>query len=189
MSMYKYVREAWKKPRDSSLWKPRLIQWRKDPVTLRIRRPTRIDRARSLGYRAKPGFIIVRQRVLRGGRKRPTIRAGRRSKHFGQRKDLDLNYQTVAERRAVQPYPNCEVLNSYYVGDDGKNIWYEAILVDRAHPAIVNDHKIGWIAKHRGRVNRGLTSAGKASRGLRTKGKGAEKLRPSRTAVYRRKSS
>ncbi|ALV62505.1 LSU ribosomal protein L15e [Thermococcus sp. 2319x1] len=41
--------------------------------------------------------------------------------------------------------------------------------------------KIAWIAgkAHKGRVFRGLTSAGKRSRGLLNKGKGAEKVRPS----------
>ena len=34
----------------------------------------RIDRARSLGYKPKQGVIIVRQRVIRGGRMRPDIK-------------------------------------------------------------------------------------------------------------------
>ncbi|MFH0867941.1 MAG: 50S ribosomal protein L15e [Candidatus Woesearchaeota archaeon] len=186
MGMYKYIRKIWKKPKENlgDIWQNRLIEWRKEGVTVRIEKPTRIDRARSLGYKAKQGYIIVRQRVDRGGRQRETIRKGRRSKHFGQRKDLDKSYQSVAEERAARKYPNCEVLNSYYVGEDGLCFWYEIILVDKSHPQIFADPRIHWIfeSKHKGRVFRGLTSAARKSRGLRNKGKGAEKLRPSRTA-------
>ncbi len=48
----------------SDAWRKRLAEWRKEPAVLRIDRPTRIDRARSLGYKAKQGFLIVRQTLL-----------------------------------------------------------------------------------------------------------------------------
>lgn len=182
MGLYKYVREAWKKQENSGLWKERLIKWRDEPTCLRIEHPTRIDRARSLGYKAKQGFIMLRQRVSRGGRMRPNPRHPRRSKAMSRRRDLAMSYQVVAEQRAVSKYPNCEVLNSYYVAEDGNNLWYEVILVDRSHPAILADPSIGWIFSHKGRVNRGLTSAARKSRGFRHKGKGSEKFRPSRKA-------
>jgi|TARA_B100001964_G_C14244236_1_gene606579 large subunit ribosomal protein L15e len=192
MGMYQHIREIWKRPKENlgTIWQKRLLEWRNQDVTVRIKKPTRIDRARSLGYKAKQGFLIVRQRVDRGGRKRETIRHGRRSKHFGQRKDVDKSYQSVAEERTARKYPNCEVLNSYYVGEDGIYFWYEVILIDKAHPQILADPRINWIfkSKHKGRVFRGLTSAAKKSRGLRNnKGKGAEKLRPSRTANIKRR--
>lgn len=191
MGMYQHIRQIWKKPKENlgSIWKERLIEWRKDNSTVRIGRPTRLDRARSLGYRAKQGIILVRQRVPRGGRKRPKIRRGRRSKRFGQKKVVAKNYQWISEERAVKKYPNCEVLNSYYVAEDGRYFWYEVILVDKAHPQILSDKSLSWIAEkqHKRRVFRGLTSAGRKSRGLRTKGKGAEKLRPSRTANLKRR--
>ena len=83
--------------------------------------------------------------------------------------------------RAAKKFVNLEVLNSYWVGQDGRHKYYEIILVDPFHPAIINDKKLNWICEpqHKGRVYRGLTSAGKGGRGLRHKGKGAEKLRPS----------
>ncbi len=67
-SLYKYIGDAWHK-QDKSIvgelrW-GRMIQWRSEPVFNRIERPTRLDRARALGYRAKPGFVIVRTRVRR----------------------------------------------------------------------------------------------------------------------------
>lgn len=81
-----------------------------------------------------------------------------------------------------------EVLNSYWVGEDGKHKWYEVILVDPYHPAIKADPQLNWLCtgKHRGRAFRGLTSAGKKGRGLRNKGIGAEKVRPSIRAHGRR---
>ena len=188
MGLYQYIREAWKTPKEGlgELWQQRIVQWKKDPNTLRIERPTRLDRARSLGYKAKPGFIIVRQRISRGGRKRPQIRAGRRPKRFGRRKDLKISYQVISEQRANKKYPNCEVLNSYWVGQDGMYYWYEVILVDRHSPSILADKNINWIYSKKGRVYRGLTSANRKSRGLRHKGKGAEKIRPSLRSNKRR---
>lgn len=188
MSVYKYIGEAWKKPKEGlgELWRQRLIQWRREHVTVRVGHPTRLDRARALGYKAKPGFIIVRQRVLRGGRQRPNHRHPRRSKSFGRRKDLTISYQVVAEQRVANKYENCEVLNSYYVGEDGIYFWYEVILVDTHNPSILADPHINWIISKKGRPFRGLTSSGRRGRGLLYKGKGAEKLRPSLRAHDRR---
>ena len=93
MGLYKYVRELWKKPKEniSELWRERLIKWRREPVTVRIKKPTRIDRARSLGYRAKQGYVVVRQRVKRGGHTRVRKVKGRRPKNMSTRKNLNLN--------------------------------------------------------------------------------------------------
>ena len=180
MGLYKYLRQAWKKPSDSAeqAMRERLIQWRRQPATVRVENPTRLDRARSLGYKAKQGFLIVRQRVKRGGRMRDANkRGGRRPKTSRRFLILDKNYQAVAEARAVKPFANCEVLNSYYVAKDGQNYWYEVILIARDHPNIQNDENLRMVAAKRGRAERGLTSAGRRGRGLRNKGKGAEKLR------------
>jgi len=177
--MYKKIRDLWKKPKAnlSELYKQRLVQWRKEPVTVRLERPTRLDKARSLGYRAKQGVFVVRQRVIRGGHTRPTIKKGRRPKHNSQRLTLGMNYQWICEQRAAAKYTNCEILNSYYVAEDSRHLWYEIILIDRSHPAIVADKKLKNVAKQTRRVNRGLTSAAKKARGLRRKGQGAEKVR------------
>src|SRR3989344_2793340 len=102
MGMYKYIREAWKKPQENiELWQKRLIEWRGQPVTIRIDRPTRLDRAHSLGYKAKPGVFMVRQRVLLGGRMRAKVSGGRRPKHFRHKKILGMSYQLVAEQRTI----------------------------------------------------------------------------------------
>jgi large subunit ribosomal protein L15e len=85
----------------------------------------------------------------------------------------------IAEERVARKYPNLEVLNSYWVWEDGKFKFYEVILVDPHHPSIKNDPNIKWIGEkqHTSRVFRGLTSEGKKTRGLRNKGMGAEKVR------------
>ena len=79
----------------------------------------------------------------------------------------DKNLRQIAEEKAARKYPNLEVLNSYYVAEDGKSKYYEVILIDPNLPTIKNDHRINWIKNQRGRAFRGLTSAGKKSRGLR----------------------
>ncbi len=165
MSMYKYVREIWKSPKSNlgELWQKRLIEWKKQPATVRIEKPTRIDRARSLGYKAKQGYIVVRQRTLRQKRQRPKFSSGRRSKHMRRRKVLNMSYQWIAEQRAQRKFVNCSVLNSYPVGQNGRYFWFEVILVDRTHPAIIKDKNINWICTERGRAARGLTSAAKKS--------------------------
>lgn len=165
-----------------------LVDWRRDPVTKRLEHPSFLDRARAVGYRAKPGVFVVRQRVSRGSHKRPDWSGGRHSHNMGSRLNLRKNYRLIAEERAQKAFVNCEVLNSYYASEDGKNYWFEVIMVDKAHPSVMNDHRTSFLAfpQNRGRVYRGLTSAGRKVRGLRHKGKGAEKARPSRRAHFRR---
>ncbi|MEM0129237.1 MAG: 50S ribosomal protein L15e [Thermoplasmata archaeon] len=161
----------------------RLLQWRRGNTVTRVDHPVRLDRARAVGYRAKEGFIVVRVRVRRGGQNKRAIIAGRRPKHKGiLRMTLAKSLRRIAEERAQKHYPNLEVLNSYWIGEDGKEKFYEVILVDPVAGPIRSDPRIAWIGApvHRGRVYRGLTSAGKEGRGLRWRGKGAERMRPSR---------
>jgi len=183
-SMYNHLGDQWKKP-DMSFKSPqqqRLIQWRHEENFLRVDKPLRIDRARSLGYKAKQGYIVVRTHVRRGGLRKPTIRSGRKPSAKGIAKiTMAKSTQRIAEERTARKYPNMEVLNSYWVGEDGKQHYYEVILVDPVHPSILKDPKINWIsnAPNAQRVLRGKTSAGQKGRGLMYKGKGAEKVRPS----------
>jgi len=179
--MYKYIAKLWKRPKETlgEARKQRLIKWRKEDVVTRIDRPTRLDRARSLGYKAKQGIVVVRVRVSKGGRKRPKPAGGRRPKTAGRFFPLDKSKQSVAEQKASRKFPNLEVLNSYFVGEDGQRKWFECIMVDPNHPSVKKDKNLRWLqtGKHKGRAARGLTSAGKKGRGLRKKGKGSEKSR------------
>jgi len=183
--MYNYIKKAWNRPKESyvkELMKSRIPEWRKGLSVVRVEHPTRLDRARELGYKAKQGVVVARVRVRRGGRRKSRPNAARKPSKMGVKKYTPKkSIQWIAEERAQRKYPNLEVLNSYWVGEDGRYKYYEVIFVDPAHPAIKRDGDLSWIAEkqHTGRVHRGLTSAGKRSRGLRKKGKGAEKIRPS----------
>ena len=184
-SLYNYVRDQWKTPSGDvkNLHKERLVQYRREDATTKIERPTRIDRARALGYRAKQGYVLARTRIRRGGMRKHAITSGRRAKRAGISKiTVGKNLQLIAEERTSKKYANLEILNSYWVAEDGRYKWYEIIMVDTNHPVIMADTKINWICSraHKGRAHRAITSAGKKSRGLLNKGKGAEKLRPSR---------
>jgi large subunit ribosomal protein L15e len=168
--LYHYLRELWKKPYDRiSDYKEKLMKWRRGGVIVRIDKPTRPDRARALGYKSKQGFVIVRVRIRKGGRRRPAYgRGGRKPKKAGLVTFTPKkSHQLIAEERAARKYPNLEVLNSYWIGDDGMYKYFEVILIDPHHPVIKSDKKINWILRQKRRVFRGLTSAGKKMRGLR----------------------
>ena len=186
---YKYMAEEWAKPEKSfvdELMRQRMIEWRRQQTVTRVERPLRLDRARKLGYKAKQGFVIARTRVRRGNLRKVRPKAGRRPKRMGVKmfkpaKSLRL----IAEERAARKFPNMEVLNSYWVGEDGRSKWFEVILVDTNSPCIKTDKDVGWITEkqHTRRAFRSLTSAGKKVRSLRNKGRGAEKVRPSKRKV------
>ncbi len=166
-----------KKNRSKEMRRKRIMKLRREPTTVKLDKPTNITRARSLGYKAKKGYFVIRQRVSRGGRQRPKFKGGRRSVHRRRKKVVNKSYRQIAEERAAKERPNCEVLNSYKLASDGNHYWFEIILVDRMHPEVLADPQLKKATRKRGRAERGLTSAGKKSRGLRKKGKGAEKIR------------
>jgi large subunit ribosomal protein L15e len=182
---YKYIAEAWTKPEKSfvgELNRQRKIEWRKQSVIIRIDRPTRLDKARKLGYKAKQGYVLVRVRVRRGGFRKLRPRAGRRPKRMGVQKfKVSKSLRLIGEERVARKFPNLQVLNSYWVGEDGVSKWFEIVLVDPQHPVIKSDKNINWICEkqHTRRVFRSLTSAGKKVRSLRGRGRGSEKARPS----------
>ncbi len=171
-SAYSYMAEMWRNREENELreiYRERLIKWRRDEVVVRIDKPTRLDRARELGYKAKQGFVVVRVRVSKGGRERPRPNKGRRPKRMGVYGYApEKSLQLIAEETAARKYRGLEVLGSYYVAEDGLYKWYEVILVDPNHPAIKSDPEINWVTdpSQRGRVFRGKTMAGRKMRGL-----------------------
>ena len=168
--MYHYIGNAWRMREDPRL-RALMIDWRKDEAVKALEKPTRLDKARMLGYKAKKGILVARVRVKRGGRKRSRPRKGRKSRRLTVHKVLKMNYRWVAEIRAQKKFENLEVLNSYFLSKDGTHYFYEVILVDPHRPEIKADPTLRWICspQNRGRVYRGLTSAAKKSRGLRNK--------------------
>ena len=151
--MYKYLQKAWNRPEDSyveELMRERVIRWRRQPSIIRIDRSTRLDRARRLGYKAKNAFVLVRVRIRRGGRRKPRPRMGRRQKRMGVSKYTTAkSLRLIAEERASRKFPNLEVLNSYWVWEDGISKWFEVIFVDPNHPSIRSDKSVGWISRNR----------------------------------------
>ena len=171
--LYQSLRKIWKKPKElmKESIRFRLIEWRRQSRFERLEKPTRLDRARSLGYKAKKGFVIVRGRIGRGGRNRPVYgRRGRKPSKAGvTRFTSSKSLQWIIEERIQRKYPNLEVLGSYEVGKDGRYKWFEVILVDPNAPEIKKDKNLRWISsgKNRRRVYRGLTTSGKKGRGLK----------------------
>jgi large subunit ribosomal protein L15e len=184
-SFYSHIREAWQNPDDGKLaelqWQ-RQQEWRDQGAIERIERPTRLDKARAQGYKAKQGVVVARVSVRKGGARKQRFTAGRRSKRQGVRKiTRRKNLQRIAEERASRKFRNLRTLSSYWVGEDGSQKWFEVVLLDPNHPAIRNDDDLNWICddSQKGRAFRGKTGAGVRGRGLGKRGKGTEHNRPS----------
>ncbi len=121
----------------------RVVSWRKQNALVRIDKPSRIQRARRLGYKAKQGIIVIRMRVGTGGMRRKRPRGGRRPKHLGvTRIKADVSMKSVAERRVLEKHPNMKLLGSYFLYKDGMHYWFEVILADPSHPRISKDKEL-----------------------------------------------
>jgi len=134
MGMYKYVNRTWNE-REKSEFERHIrqltIKWRREPMVHRIESPTRLDRARALGYKAKQGYVVVRVRIRKGGARKPRPRSGRRPRALGVvRFTRGISLKHIAEFRAKKKFPNLRVMNSYYVWEDGTSRWFETILCD-----------------------------------------------------------
>ncbi|PWN54491.1 60S ribosomal protein l15 [Violaceomyces palustris] len=173
MGAYKYVEELYKKKQSDVLrflLRVRCWEYRQLNVIHRASRPSRPDKARRLGYKAKQGYVIYRIRVRRGNRKKPV----RKGATFGKPVNQGVNHlkyqrslRHTAEERIGRKCGNLRVLNSYWINQDGVYKYYEVICVDPSHKAVRRDARINWIAKpvHKRRESRGLTATGKKSRG------------------------
>eukprot|EP00010_Vexillifera_abyssalis_P007888 CAMPEP_0201545768 /NCGR_PEP_ID=MMETSP0173_2-20130828/2192_1 /ASSEMBLY_ACC=CAM_ASM_000268 /TAXON_ID=218659 /ORGANISM="Vexillifera sp., Strain DIVA3 564/2" /LENGTH=204 /DNA_ID=CAMNT_0047954259 /DNA_START=209 /DNA_END=823 /DNA_ORIENTATION=- len=194
MGAYKYMQEIQRKKQSDLmrfLLRVRCWEYRQQNRIVRCTRPSRPDKARRLGYKAKQGYVVYRVRVRRGGRKRPISKGivyGKPTNHGVKYLKAQTNLQSVAEGRAGRRCSNLRVLNSYWVNQDATFKWFEVILVDPQHKVIRKDPRINWVVRpvHKHREMRGLTSAGRKHRGLRRKGRGASKLRPSVRSTWKR---
>ncbi|MFH1447727.1 MAG: 50S ribosomal protein L15e [Candidatus Micrarchaeota archaeon] len=164
MGSYKHIQKtfiAGYKER-SPTYRARITEWKKEPTVTRVKKPTNIARARTLGYLAKIGYIVVRVKIRKGMRRRHKPSGGRKPSKSGRFMSPDKSHQQFAEEKASRRYRNCEVLNSYWVGEDGQVEFFEVILLERIRPEIKEKAKL-----RKGRAFRGLTSVGKRSRGLK----------------------
>lgn len=191
----KTIESEYKKKRDPNydyrkVYSKKLIDFRKlEGSIIKVDKPSNIVRARELGYKAKQGVIVVFVKVRKGSGLILRPKNARRPKRMGINKiTRRISIQRMAEQKADKAYDNLEVLNSYYVGEDGQKKYFEVIMVDPNHPSIVNDMDLNWIVseKHKKRAQRGLTSAGRKNRGLVKKGNGTEKNGPSNRAKLRK---
>ncbi|KAL9665660.1 hypothetical protein QQ045_021081 [Rhodiola kirilowii] len=159
MGAYKYVSELWRKKQSDVmrfLQRVRCWEYRQHPLIVRVTRPTRPDKARRLGYKAKQGYVIYRVRVRRGGRKRPVPKGivyGKPTNQGVTQLKFQRSKRSVAEERAGRKLGGLKVLNSYWINEDSTYKYFEVMLVDAAHNAIRNDPRINWICnpvhKHR----------------------------------------
>merc|ERR1711959_623542 len=144
MKAYKYIEELWRKKKSdvlSYLLRVRCWEYRQLPSIIRLVKPTRIDKARRMGYKAKQGFVIYRVRVRRGNRKNPVPKGIVHRKpsnqgvtHIKPRRNL----RVIAEGRVGRKIGSLRVLNSYWVNQDSSFKYFEVILLDTTHKAIRN---------------------------------------------------
>ncbi|KCZ75225.1 hypothetical protein H311_03792 [Anncaliia algerae PRA109] len=197
MSATLYLREIRKKKTSDLsryLYTTRCYQYRLSTAIHKVERPTHIDKAHLLGYRAKQGYSIYRVRIRRGGRKKKAVNGNTHGKPvnagiYEQKPAQSL--QALAEIKLGKKIGNLRILNSYWVGQDGVFKYYEVIVVDPNHNGIRNDPKINFICnpvmKHR--ECRGLTSATKKSRGLGKGIKYNKTIGGSRRSCWKRRNT
>uniref|UniRef100_A0A8D2CPP9 Ribosomal protein L15 n=1 Tax=Sciurus vulgaris TaxID=55149 RepID=A0A8D2CPP9_SCIVU len=197
MGAYKYIQELWRKKQSDVmrfLLRVRCWQYRQLSALHRAPRPTRLDKAHRLGYKAKQGYVTYRIRVRRGGGKRPVPKGatyGKPVHHGVNQLKFARSLQSVAEERAGCHCGALRVLNSYWVGEDSTYKFFEVILIDPFHKAIRRNPDTQWITKpvHKHREMRSLTSAGCKSRGLGKDHKFHHTIGGSRRAAWRRRNT
>jgi large subunit ribosomal protein L15e len=197
MVAYTFINEIWRKKQSdimSFLLQIRAWEYRNLPGVYRIRKPSRPEKARQLGYKSKQGFVIYRVRIRRGNRKKPVPKgntSGKPKNHGINQLKHSRNKRSLAEEKVGKICGNLRILNSYWINEDSTFKFFEVILIDPSHRCIRTDFKINWIclpnSKHR--ELRGITSAGRKYRGLRRKGHRANKVRPSVRSVWKRNNS
>ena len=138
MGSHKYLIQTWhgrEKNELQTYMRQLVIRWRREPTVHRVEHPTRLDRARALGFKAKQGYVVVRVRIRKGGARKPRPRSGRRQRAMGVNKfTRTVSLKNIAEEKARKRFPNLLVLNSYYVWEDGMHHWYETIMRDPHNP-------------------------------------------------------
>lgn len=175
MGAYKYIRESIQNERAerSQLYKSRIVIWRQSSTVEPVDRPSNIVSARKFGYKAKQGYVCTRVRIAKGRRKRRQPPGGRSAKHSYMFANPSHSHQLIAEQKANRKYPNCEVLGSYLIADDGQYKFFEVVLADRENKASMSS-----TTNVKGRAFRGLTSAGrKGRRRLKTRKSSDKKSR------------
>ena len=184
-SMYAYVREAWKKPAETGVkelqWQ-RMQEWRREGSVVRLEHPTRIDRARNLGYKAKQGIAVVRVTYKAGRaaeipvRPRPAVCPdGEEPHHPGEKSSA--NCRGTGFREISRTWKCSTPTGLARTGSrSGSRL---SLWTATTRPFRPTRPLLAAKPAHRGRAERGKTSAGGKGRGMMTRGRGTEKTRPS----------
>eukprot|EP00915_Cephaloidophora_sp_WS-2016_P001161 GHVH01001602.1.p1 GENE.GHVH01001602.1~~GHVH01001602.1.p1 ORF type:complete len:206 (+),score=19.40 GHVH01001602.1:40-657(+) len=195
MGAYRFLEEIYKnKQSDVARFLSRVRTWeyRQLPGVCSVGSPTRPEKARKLGYKAKEGYSVFRCRIRRGDKMRDVSKGicyGKPRNAGVHQQKRAVNHQNEAEQLVGRTLGAAmRILNSYYLTKDGTHKYYEVIAVHPGSQSIRNDPTINWIVagKHKHREMRGKTSAGRKHRGLRHKGLSSAQLRPSRRAFWKR---
>merc|ERR1712048_608009 len=155
MGAYKYLQELWRKKKSDTMrfvMRVRCWEYRQLATIHKASKPSRLDKARAVGFKQKQGYAVYRVRIRRGGRKRAVGKGIVYGKpvHQGIRKlKKTRSHRSVAEEKVGRHCSNMRVLNSYWVGQDAAYKFYEVVLVDPAHTAIKKDPRINWIVSEK----------------------------------------
>ncbi len=132
MGAFKFIKENERRVyTDNDRRRELLMELSGAPAFYRVEKPTRLAKARSLGYRAKQGYIIVRARVGKGGSRRPRPNHARKPSKAGVSFNFDVSSKRIAEGRVNRIFSNMDILGSYFLVDNGQYKWYEIILKDK----------------------------------------------------------
>lgn len=176
MSFVSLLREIHRKKQSDVmryLQRINIVKARQFEEVHRQEKPTFLERARTLGYKAKRGYTIFNVRVKKGNYPRQLKYNNGNTRGKCVNAGLyqikpSLSKQVEAEIKVGKQVPNLRVLNSYWIGQDYMYKHFQVICIDPCMVEIRNDPKINWICKpvHKHREARALTSAGKKTRGL-----------------------
>ncbi|KAI3705916.1 hypothetical protein L1987_76165 [Smallanthus sonchifolius] len=140
---YTYVSELWRKKQSDVMrfvQRVRCWEYRQFPSVVRVTHPTRPDKARRLGYKAKQGYVIYRVRVRRGGRKRPVPKGivyGKPTNQGVTQLKFQRSKRSVAEERAGRKLAGLKVLNSYWLNEDSTYKYFEKVQSDKSKSEIL----------------------------------------------------
>ncbi|MCL4398660.1 MAG: 50S ribosomal protein L15 [Candidatus Parvarchaeota archaeon] len=131
MGSYKYIHANEMALYKNNERKKEILQEvRNQPIIKRIEKPTKIAKAKTIGYKAKQGYIVVRVRVSKGDFRRPRQNHARRPSKSGIYYKLEISKEGIARDRALRVYKNMQVVGSYFLIEDGKSKWFEIVLAD-----------------------------------------------------------
>lgn len=168
MSSYKHIKQTMitEYKERPQLYRSKITAWSAAGTVERVERPTNLARARTLGYKAKEGVVLVRVGVNKGKSKRKTSSGGRKPSKSGRYFSRAKSSQAIAEERAARKFSNCEVLNSYFIGESGIKSFYEVIMLDRASKRVQGDPSYSRVIGRKNRAYSGLTASGRRHRGI-----------------------